>query len=143
MRTVTGTDFDRGQTQTVSEQNGSLDRVLLDRSSFYNDLVKRCIDLLFSIMALPVVVLFGISLLLVNPFANPYMLPAVIGGLFMQLAAVYIPFLQKLFYTVSLSTYDWSIIAILAVVKVIAIELTKEYFIVRHNNKATNTPGSM
>ncbi len=78
------------------------------------------------------------SMFRVNPLANPYMLPAVIGGLIMQLSVVYISSLQRLFYTVSLSTYDWGIIAILALVKVIAIELTKEYFIIRHNNKATN-----
>lgn len=76
------------------------------------------------------------SLFRMNPFSNKWMLPAIIIGLCIQLSVVYIPFLQKLFSTIPLGLMDWVIIMGLALVKITAIELTKEWFIIRRKKVA-------
>jgi len=75
------------------------------------------------------------SLFRMNPFSNFWMLPATVMGLCIQLSVVYIPFLQNLFSTIPLGLFDWLIILGLALVKISAIELTKEWFIVRKKKK--------
>ncbi|MBD3273348.1 HAD-IC family P-type ATPase [Candidatus Dependentiae bacterium] len=67
-----------------------------------------------------------------NPFKNKWMLPAIILGLFTQISVVYLPWLQKLFYTVSLNIYEWIIIFILALIKITGIEIAKYFFIIKN-----------
>ena len=71
------------------------------------------------------------SLFRMNPFSNRWLLLAVGAGFLVQLFAVYAPFMQPLFSTVSLGLFEWTIILSLALVKLIAIEITKDIFIAR------------
>lgn len=64
-----------------------------------------------------------------NPFRNWWLNIAVIAGALVQCAALYVPFLQKLLNTVSLTITDWCIILVLSVVKLVCIELTKLWFV--------------
>jgi len=66
-----------------------------------------------------------------NPFRNKWLTGAVVIGILVQVLAVYTPWLQKLFYTVSLGWMEWGIIFGLSIIKIIAIEITKHFFIVR------------
>jgi len=54
----------------------------------------------------------------------------------MMLLAVYLPFLQDIFQTVSLGGNEWLIILILALIKIIFIEIVKYYFIVKNKIKS-------
>ena len=54
----------------------------------------------------------------------------------MMLLAVYLPFLQDIFETVSLGGNEWLIILILALIKIIFIEIVKYYFIVKNKIKS-------
>ena len=76
------------------------------------------------------------SLFKINPFSNHWLLVAVVAGFFVQLSAIYFPPLQKLLSTISLGFFEWSIILGLALVKIIAIEATKEFFILRRKKKS-------
>ncbi len=76
---------------------------------------------------------FRKSLFQMNPFSNHWLNAAVIGGFIMQLAVVYLPPLQSLFSTVSLNFFEWVIIFGLASIKLVAIEITKKFFIINKN----------
>ena len=52
------------------------------------------------------------SLLENNPLQNPYLLGAVAISTLMQIGVIYLPWLQKIFYTTPLSSDDWAIIAL-------------------------------
>lgn len=78
---------------------------------------------------------FRKSIFRVNPFKNPWLNLAVLGGVMTQLGAVYIPSMQKLFRTVPLGLHEWVIVTGLALIKLIGIELTKEYFIIRRRKR--------
>lgn len=54
------------------------------------------------------------SLLENNPFQNPYLLVAVAISTLMQIGVIYLPWLQKIFYTTSLSRSDWTLILLAA-----------------------------
>jgi Ca2+-transporting ATPase len=60
-----------------------------------------------------------------NPLKNKYMIPACLLGFAIQLAVIYVPFLQNLFGTVALGYKDWIFILPLAFIKIIFIEITK------------------
>ena len=64
-----------------------------------------------------------------NPFKNKWLLGAVAIGFSLQLSVVYVPLLQSLFSTVSLGFFEWRIIFCLSLVKLTAIEITKDIFI--------------
>lgn len=66
-----------------------------------------------------------------NPFSNKFLIGACAFGVLMLLVAIYMPFFQNLFSTVSLGFNDWLIIVILGLTELILIEMTKWYFIVR------------
>jgi len=72
------------------------------------------------------------SLFRVNPFKNKWLNVAVLAGAAIQLLVIYIPPMQKLFATVSLGTQEWGLILVLSLVKIIGIEVTKEWFIHHH-----------
>ena len=65
------------------------------------------------------------SILKTNPFSNPYLIVAVIGGFLLQLAAVYLPFFQKIFKTVPLSLSDWGLISLVCFGVIVVIEVVK------------------
>ena len=69
------------------------------------------------------------SIIRTNLFQNHWLIVAVIGGALIQLAVIYIPSLQILFQTVSLGLLEWGIILGLSVIKIIGIEITKDWFI--------------
>jgi Ca2+-transporting ATPase len=58
-------------------------------------------------------------------FTNRPLIYAVLSTVLLQLAAIYIPFMQKAFRTVPLSLSDWGLIIPLASTTLIAMELTK------------------
>lgn len=70
----------------------------------------------------------------INFFSNPFIIYSVILGFIAQLAVIYLPSLQKLFNTIPLSLFEWGIILVLSITKLIGIEITKYFFI---NKKET------
>ncbi len=69
---------------------------------------------------------FRTSIFRQNPFRNRWLVAAVLMGAAIQIMAVYFEPLQNLFGTVGLGVTDWLLILGLSVVKLIAIELTKD-----------------
>ncbi|MBU1110479.1 cation-translocating P-type ATPase [Patescibacteria group bacterium] len=67
----------------------------------------------------------------INIFSNYWLILAVLGGWLLQLAAIYFRPLQDLLNTVPLPFLYWSYLLIIALVKVLLIELVKEIFIHR------------
>ncbi len=65
------------------------------------------------------------SLFKVGPLANRWLIIAVVSSLALQLAVVYIPFLQPVFNTVPLSLIDWLIIILLSSSALISVEIVK------------------
>ncbi len=78
---------------------------------------------------------FRISIFRQNPFRNRWLIAAVMIGASIQVMAVYFEPLQNLFGTVGLGVTDWLLILGLSVVKLIAIELTKDILNTRHRRK--------
>ena len=75
----------------------------------------------------------------INLLSNKWLLVAVAAGLSTQLMALYIPSLQRLFKVVPLNLYEWGIILGLALIKITFIEITKEWFILKHKRQKNNT----
>ncbi len=71
------------------------------------------------------------SILQKNIFSNKYLLAACAAGAFLQLAAIYTPFLQKILSTVPLGWPEWKIILLVSLLVIVAIEITKWIFILR------------
>ena|SRR3990167_2226890 len=61
-------------------------------------------------------------------FSNMWLVLAVFGGLFLQLGAIYLPFLQNIVETVPLGINAWGIIAILSVINISIIEIVKRVY---------------
>ena len=68
----------------------------------------------------------------INPFSNKILLIAWGFSFLMLIPAVYLPFFQTFLKTVPLGIFDWLIILGLGIIQLILIEITKYYFIVRH-----------
>jgi len=66
-----------------------------------------------------------------NPLTNKFLLVGVAVGVLLQLLAVYEPHLQRLLDTVALGPTEWLIVLGLASLNLLAIELTKHYFITK------------
>jgi Ca2+-transporting ATPase len=62
-----------------------------------------------------------------NPFGNIWMVAAVLAGLALQFAVLYIPFLQKTFSTAPLMLSEWGLVVGMAVMVVGALEAIKVY----------------
>ena len=60
-----------------------------------------------------------------GPFSNPWLTAAIAGSLFLQTAAVTLPFAQPLFKVVALNPWDLLLIAALASTPVTVIEVAK------------------
>ncbi|MDD5590297.1 MAG: HAD-IC family P-type ATPase, partial [Candidatus Portnoybacteria bacterium] len=67
----------------------------------------------------------------INPFSNKFLVGAVFIGFAMLVLGIYVPLLQTLLKTVSLSFADWIIIFSLGLANIILIEAAKWYFISR------------
>ncbi|MBL7022143.1 HAD-IC family P-type ATPase [Patescibacteria group bacterium] len=65
-------------------------------------------------------------------FANKFLLLAVAGGFIIQVAALYIPFFQKVLRTTALNFIEWGIVLFTSFIVIILIELIKYIFIARH-----------
>ncbi len=73
------------------------------------------------------------SIFKMNMFSNKWLILAVVTGFFLQLSAIYLPPIKKLFSTTSLSFLEWNIIIGLALIKIVAIEITKHFFVHKKN----------
>ncbi|MBU0597987.1 HAD-IC family P-type ATPase [Patescibacteria group bacterium] len=62
-------------------------------------------------------------------FSNKYLILAVLAGFLVQLPAIYLPFFQNVFQTVSLSFADWLMVISLGLITIIAIEISKWLFL--------------
>ncbi len=67
-----------------------------------------------------------------NPFSNRILNLSVFISLLFLLAAIYVPFLQTFLKTHSLGISEWLLIIGIGVFEILAIEITKWFFIVRH-----------
>lgn len=70
-------------------------------------------------------------------FANKFLLLAVVGGFIIQVAALYIPFLQRVLRTTALNIVDWSVVLLTSLLVIIIIEIIKWIFIVRKKRLST------
>lgn len=76
------------------------------------------------------------SIFEINLFDNKWLICAAITSIFVQLAALYVPFLKRIFQVSSLSPMEWSIIFVLSMTKVIAIETVKKLFMKKIYSKS-------
>ncbi|MDZ7798086.1 MAG: HAD-IC family P-type ATPase [Patescibacteria group bacterium] len=94
----------------------------LARTIAFTNLAFDSLPLAFSIRSL------RRSILKMNPFKNKALVAAVIFCLFLQLAAVYVPFLQRVLRTESLGLIHWGVIVLTTLIEIIIIEITKHFF---------------
>lgn len=69
-------------------------------------------------------------------FSNMWLLGAVVIGFLIQVAALYVPFLQRLLHTVPLSAAHWGVVVGVAVLVIILIEFIKFTFIISRRRHA-------
>lgn len=74
---------------------------------------------------------FRKSIFRINPFSNFWLLGGVSIGFIMMIAATAVPFLQFVFEIIPLSLSNWGLLLIIALLKVMVIEVGKEVFILR------------
>lgn len=67
----------------------------------------------------------------INPFSNSYLLFSVAASFIFMILAIYLPFMQGIMSTTSLSLNDWLIVFLTAIGGVVITEAVKHYFIVR------------
>ena len=65
----------------------------------------------------------------VNFFQNKWLIWGVLAGMVMQLSAVYVPVLQKIFRTVPLGIYDLALVLGGSLFLVLVVEVVKEIFL--------------
>jgi len=70
-----------------------------------------------------------------NPFANPYLVLAVIAGAALQLGAIYVPVMQRVLKTVPLTLEHWWAIGGAVLLVIMLIEIIKYIFIKSTNEK--------
>lgn len=74
-----------------------------------------------------------------NPFSNGWLVLGVAMGFSIMLLALLHPFFQTIFQIVPLTLLDWCLLLMIGVVKLSAIELTKEFFLLRKRNSSKLT----
>jgi len=74
---------------------------------------------------------FHSSIFRSNPFSNPYLVVGVGMGFGLMFLALLHPFFQYVFHIMPLSLSHWLLLLIIGMVKLIAIEIAKEVFILR------------
>jgi Ca2+-transporting ATPase len=78
---------------------------------------------------------FRRTLFRINPFSNLWLIAGVgIGFALMALALIH-PVVQPIFEIVPLTSSAWGLLVLMGLVKLGAIELTKEFFLVRSLNR--------
>jgi len=75
----------------------------------------------------------------INPFSNPWLVLGVGLGLCLMLVALLTPFFQEAFEIVPLSLPDWGLLIMMGLVKLFAIELAKEFFLMRRSRSTFST----
>ncbi|MCR4314212.1 MAG: HAD-IC family P-type ATPase [Candidatus Uhrbacteria bacterium] len=70
----------------------------------------------------------------INPFSNLWLIAGVGIGFGLMLLALIHPFFQGVFEITPLTLPDWGLLLMIGVVKLVAIELTKEFFLLRKRN---------
>lgn len=101
----------------------------LARTAAFNSLALITLIYVFSIKALDK------NIFRSKPFRNKYLNMAVLMGLMMQLAAVYLPFFNKFLHTVPLGWKEWEFTLLVILVVFILIEIIKAIFIHYQKNK--------
>ncbi|HID61515.1 MAG TPA: hypothetical protein EYP49_02035, partial [Anaerolineae bacterium] len=66
------------------------------------------------------------SIFQVGPFANVWLILAVLSSILLQAAVIYIPFLQSIFSTVALGLNDWLLVIAISSSALIVVELGKQ-----------------
>ncbi|MBI4435364.1 HAD-IC family P-type ATPase [Candidatus Uhrbacteria bacterium] len=72
----------------------------------------------------------------INPFSNPWLIAGVGMGFGLMLFALIHPFFQGLFEVTPLSLSDWGLLLMIGVIKLVAIELAKEFFLHKQHKKS-------
>ena len=75
------------------------------------------------------------GILHINPFGNKFLVLAWIFGVTALIASIYLPFFNYLLETVPLNFFDWMLLISLGLSEIILIEITKHYFIIRHQTE--------
>ncbi|MEK7620064.1 MAG: HAD-IC family P-type ATPase [Patescibacteria group bacterium] len=70
----------------------------------------------------------------INPFSNLWLIAGVGIGFGLLLLALLHPFFQTIFEIVPLTLPDWGLLLMIGVIKLVAIELAKEFFLLRKRN---------
>ncbi|MFQ6057320.1 MAG: calcium-transporting P-type ATPase, PMR1-type [Anaerolineae bacterium] len=65
------------------------------------------------------------SIFEVGPFANPWLVLAVLSSILLQAAVIYLPFLQPIFGTATLGLADWLVVTAIASSALIVVEIGK------------------
>lgn len=68
------------------------------------------------------------SIFEINPIGNPYLIAAVLGGLFLQITPFYLPFMQKFLGLEPLGIWEWVVVLTSSILVVILIEIVKWSF---------------
>ena len=71
----------------------------------------------------------------INPFSNKWLNFSSIFVLTAFALAIYVPFFQKVLNTVPLGIYSWLILIFVGILSMFLIEITKWYFISRHDTE--------
>lgn len=77
---------------------------------------------------------FRCTIFRTNPFSNLWLIVGVGIGFGLMLLALIHPFFQWVFEIAPLSLPDWGLLLMIGVIKLVAIELTKEFFLLRKHN---------
>lgn len=72
----------------------------------------------------------------INPFSNPWLLGGVAVGFALMALALFTPFFQQAFEIVPLALSDWALLLIIGLIKLVAIELGKEVFVLRVGSRS-------
>jgi Ca2+-transporting ATPase len=67
------------------------------------------------------------ALLQLNPFQNPYLVGAVLISSIMQIAAIMLPWLQRIFYTTELNFSDWMMVFSVALLSTVCSDLVFQF----------------
>jgi len=76
-----------------------------------------------------------------NFFKNPWLILAVLGGLGLQLAALYVPVLQRLLETHALAWSEWVVVLVVAGIVIGLIEIVKWLFLMVKGDERTLPDG--
>ncbi|MCD6085884.1 HAD-IC family P-type ATPase [bacterium] len=71
----------------------------------------------------------------INLFSNKWLIFSSISVFFFYAAAIYLPPLQKILHTVPLDFFGWVILVSIGIISMFLIEVTKWYFISRHETE--------